>query len=113
MPLKLRPRMKSIVKRITSPKGAFVIGLFVTLFLLPYISIIIFSFIHSINENKISKNLIILLIRIWLILTCIFSITMYLKSYSIVQMIAISEIIILLLFPVDLMAMSINEFRHK
>jgi len=35
MPLSLRPRMKLWVKRITSPKGAFVIGIFVTLFLLP------------------------------------------------------------------------------
>lgn len=35
MPLKLRPRMKLLIKRITTPKGAFVIGLFVTLFLLP------------------------------------------------------------------------------
>ncbi len=35
MPLKLRPKMKSLVKKITTPKGAFIIGLFVTLFLLP------------------------------------------------------------------------------
>lgn len=35
MPMKMRPRMKILVKKITSPKGAFVIGLFVTLFLLP------------------------------------------------------------------------------
>ncbi len=35
MPLKLRPMMKLLIKKITSPKGAFVIGLFVTLFLLP------------------------------------------------------------------------------
>jgi len=35
MPMKIRPIMKSIVKRITSIKGAFVIGLIVTLFLLP------------------------------------------------------------------------------
>lgn len=35
MPLKLRPRVKQLIKRITSPKGAFLIGIFVTLFLLP------------------------------------------------------------------------------
>ncbi len=35
MPLSIRPKMKKLVKKITSPKGAFVIGLFVTLFLLP------------------------------------------------------------------------------
>jgi len=35
MPIKLRPKMKKIVKKITSPKGAFFIGIFVTLFLLP------------------------------------------------------------------------------
>jgi len=35
MPLKLRPKMKLLIKRITSPKGAFLIGIFVTLFLLP------------------------------------------------------------------------------
>lgn len=35
MPLKFRPRMKIWVKRITSPKGAFVIGILVTGFLLP------------------------------------------------------------------------------
>jgi cytochrome c biogenesis protein CcdA len=35
MPMKLRPKVKIWIKRITSPKGAFFIGLFVTLFLLP------------------------------------------------------------------------------
>lgn len=35
MPLKFRPKMKLWVKRITSPKGAFVIGLLITFFLLP------------------------------------------------------------------------------
>ena len=35
MPLKLRPRVKQIIKKITTPKGAFIIGLIVTLFLLP------------------------------------------------------------------------------
>jgi len=35
MPMKMRPRMKLLIKKITSPKGAFVTGLFVTLFLLP------------------------------------------------------------------------------
>jgi cytochrome c biogenesis protein CcdA len=35
MPLRFRPRAKLLVKKITSPKGAFFIGIFVTLFLLP------------------------------------------------------------------------------
>ncbi len=35
MPLSFRPRVKMLIDRITSPAGAFVIGAFVTLFLLP------------------------------------------------------------------------------
>lgn len=35
MPLFLRPKLKKLIKNITSPAGAFVIGIFVTLFLLP------------------------------------------------------------------------------
>jgi cytochrome c biogenesis protein CcdA len=35
MPLSLRPRMRNLVKKITSVKGAFIIGLFVTIFLVP------------------------------------------------------------------------------
>ena len=35
MPVKMRPKMRLLIKRITSPGGAFVIGLIVTLFLLP------------------------------------------------------------------------------
>ncbi len=35
MPLSMRPRVKKIISGITSPKGAFVTGLFVTVFLLP------------------------------------------------------------------------------
>ena len=35
MPLKFRPKVKQVIKNITSPKGAFFIGIFVTLFLLP------------------------------------------------------------------------------
>jgi len=35
MPLKFRPRVKQLIKKITSPTGAFFIGIFVTLFLLP------------------------------------------------------------------------------
>ena len=35
MPMKMRPRVKQIIKNITSPKGAFFVGLIVTLFLLP------------------------------------------------------------------------------
>lgn len=35
MPMRLRPRVKSVIKKITSPKGAFVLGLLITVFLLP------------------------------------------------------------------------------
>ncbi|MFO8016277.1 MAG: GAP family protein [Candidatus Woesearchaeota archaeon] len=35
MPLFMRPKMKKVVSRITSPGGAFVLGAFVTVFLLP------------------------------------------------------------------------------
>ncbi len=35
MPLSMRPRVKKIISGITSPKGAFIAGLFVTVFLLP------------------------------------------------------------------------------
>jgi cytochrome c biogenesis protein CcdA len=35
MPLFLRPKVKKIISKITSPKGAFLIGAFVTFFLLP------------------------------------------------------------------------------
>ena len=35
MPMKMRPGLRRLVKNITSPRGAFVVGLFVTLFLLP------------------------------------------------------------------------------
>jgi len=35
MPVKLRPKVKLWINKITSPKGAFLIGIFVTLFLLP------------------------------------------------------------------------------
>ena len=35
MPIWMRPKVKKIIEKITSPKGAFAIGFFVTLFLLP------------------------------------------------------------------------------
>ncbi|MCD6367825.1 MAG: hypothetical protein J7L45_01940, partial [Candidatus Aenigmarchaeota archaeon] len=35
MPMSLRPKVKKIISGITSPRGAFIVGLFVTLFLLP------------------------------------------------------------------------------
>ncbi|MFH1358382.1 MAG: hypothetical protein ABIH37_00675 [archaeon] len=35
MPLSMRPRMRLLIKRISSPVGAFFTGIFVTLFLLP------------------------------------------------------------------------------
>ncbi len=35
MPIFLRPRVKKLISGVTSPRGAFTVGLFVTLFLLP------------------------------------------------------------------------------
>ena len=35
MPLSMRPKMKLLIKKITSPKGAFLTGIFITIFLLP------------------------------------------------------------------------------
>jgi cytochrome c biogenesis protein CcdA len=35
MPLFLRPKVKALINKASSPKGAFLIGIFVTLFLLP------------------------------------------------------------------------------
>ena len=35
MPLSLRPKVKELIKKITSPRGAFIIGFLVTIFLLP------------------------------------------------------------------------------
>ncbi len=35
MPLFMRPRVKKIIQKITSPSGAFIVGFLVTLFLLP------------------------------------------------------------------------------
>jgi len=35
MPLSVRPHVKKLISRVTCPKGAFVTGIFVTLFLLP------------------------------------------------------------------------------
>ena len=35
MPMSLRPKLKKIISGITSPRGAFIIGAFVTVFLLP------------------------------------------------------------------------------
>lgn len=35
MPLFLRPKVKKIIEKITQPKGAFLLGFFITLFLLP------------------------------------------------------------------------------
>ena len=35
MPIFLRPKVKRVIEKVTSPKGAFAIGLLVTLFLLP------------------------------------------------------------------------------
>jgi cytochrome c biogenesis protein CcdA len=35
MPIFMRPKVKKIIEKITSPKGAFIVGFLVTLFLLP------------------------------------------------------------------------------
>jgi cytochrome c biogenesis protein CcdA len=35
MPMSMRPKLKKLISKVTSPKGAFVVGLFVTVFLLP------------------------------------------------------------------------------
>ena len=35
MPMWLRPKVKKLIEKITSPYGAFIIGILVTLFLLP------------------------------------------------------------------------------
>ena len=35
MPISMRPRVKQLIKKMTSPTGAFFIGIFVTVFLLP------------------------------------------------------------------------------
>jgi len=35
MPVFMRPKVKKIISKVTSPSGAFVVGLFVTIFLLP------------------------------------------------------------------------------
>ncbi len=35
MPLSMRPHVKKLISKVTSPKGAFLVGIFVTLFLLP------------------------------------------------------------------------------
>jgi cytochrome c biogenesis protein CcdA len=35
MPLNLRPKVQKIISKVTSPWGAFVLGMFVTIFLLP------------------------------------------------------------------------------
>ncbi len=35
MPLMMRPKVKKIISKVTSPSGAFIVGLFVTVFLLP------------------------------------------------------------------------------
>jgi len=35
MPIWMRPKLKKLINKITSPKGAFFIGIFVTIFLLP------------------------------------------------------------------------------
>ena len=50
MPIFMRPKMKKWVKKITSPKGAFVIGLFVTLFLLTCTMMPLFGAINKLTN---------------------------------------------------------------
>ena len=62
MPLSMRPRVKQIIKKITSPLGAFVIGLLVTLFLLPCTIGPYFIFSGIIHNLDVTHTAILLLI---------------------------------------------------
>ena len=83
MPMKLRPKVKLWIKKITSPIGAFVVGLIVTLFLLPctigpYIiassQLSILSFLQSIPWLLI-YNLIFVIPMITITLVIYFGVT--------------------------------------
>lgn len=62
MPLSMRPKAKQIIKRITSPLGAFVIGILVTVFLLPCTIGPYFIFSGIIHEMNFLDSIILLLI---------------------------------------------------
>lgn len=62
MPLSFRPRVKIMIKSITSPWGAFYIGIFVTLFLLPCTMGPYFIFSGTIFEQNFLDSIILLLI---------------------------------------------------
>ena len=49
MPLMLRPKVKKWIHKITSPGGAFIVGLFVTLFLLPCTMMPLFVAINKLS----------------------------------------------------------------
>ena len=83
MPLSFRPRMRNLVKKITSVRGAFIVGLFVTVFLLPctmgpYLiasgQLSLLSFLTSI-PYLLLYNLIFILPMILLTLIIYFSLT--------------------------------------
>lgn len=50
MPVFMRPKAKRLISRITSPSGAFIIGLFVTLFLLPCTMLPFFGAINKLTN---------------------------------------------------------------
>jgi len=51
MPIWMRPKLKKLIEKVTSPRGAFAIGLFVTLFCyhaqLDLISLLVEFFLHN------------------------------------------------------------------
>jgi len=49
MPIFMRPKVRRMINRITSPKGAFVVGIFVTLFLLPCTMLPFFAAINKLT----------------------------------------------------------------
>jgi len=61
MPLSMRPRVKLIIKRITSPLGAFAIGMLVTVFLLPCTIGPYFIFSGLIHEMNVLDSVLLLL----------------------------------------------------
>ncbi len=51
MPLFMRPKVKKIINKISSPKGAFVVGIIVTLFLLPCTMLPLFGAINKLSAE--------------------------------------------------------------
>jgi len=62
MPLSMRPRVKLLIKKITSPLGAFFTGIFVTVFLLPCTIGPYFIFSGIISGLDVQHTLLLLLI---------------------------------------------------